>query len=111
MKMEQMISQLLRKAGLRGTLRGFHYLSKAILLVLEDASYLHHLTRRLYPDVALAYDATPMQVERSMRTAITAIWDQGDVAALEDLIGYRIKGKPCVGEFIDILAGYLRSLD
>lgn len=100
---------LLRSAGLRGTLRGFHYLSKAILLVLEDASYLHHLTKRLYPDVALAYDATPMQVERSMRTAITAIWDQGDVAALEELIGYRIKGKPCVGEFIDILAGYLHS--
>lgn len=107
--MNNNVCLLLRSAGLRGTLRGFHYLSKAILLVLEDASYLHHLTRRLYPDVAIACKATPMQVERSMRTAITAIWNPGDVAALEDLIGYRIKGKPCVGEFIDILAGYLRS--
>lgn len=110
MKMEEMISQLLHKIGLRGTLRGFHYLSKAILLVLEDASYLLHLTKRLYPDVALACNATAMRVERSMRTAIEAIWNQGDVAALEELIGYTIKGKPCVGQFIDILAGYLRSM-
>lgn len=108
--MDTAIGMLLRKIGLRGTLCGFHYLSQAILFVLEDASYLRHLTGRLYPDVALACNATPAQVERSMRTAIEVIWNRGDVATLEKLIGYRIRHKPYVGEFIDILAGYLQSL-
>ena len=104
------ICLLLRKTGLRGTLRGFHYLAKATLFVLNDASYLFHLTKRLYPDVAHAYNVTAKQVERSMRTAVELIWSQGNVAALEELIGYRIKDRPYVGEFIDILAGYLRSI-
>lgn len=49
---------LLRKTGLRGAVRGFHYLAKATLFALNDPSYLFHLTKRLYPDVALAYNAT-----------------------------------------------------
>lgn len=45
-----------------------------------------------------------------MRTAVALIWSQGNVAAQEEAIGYRIKDKPYVGAFIDILAGYLRSI-
>ena len=101
---------LLRTAGLRGTLSGFRYLTKATLLVLEDSTYLLHLTKRLYPDVARAFDVTPAQVERSMRTAIDVLWNQGDVSALENLLGYQIRDKPYVGEFIDILSGYLHSM-
>ena len=100
---------LLRTAGLRGTLSGFHYLTKATLLVLEDSTYLLHLTKRLYPDVARAFNATTAQVERSMRTAIGVLWNQGDISALENLLGCQIKDKPYVGGFVDILAGYLRS--
>lgn len=107
--MDTTIAALLRRIGLRGTLRGFHYLQKAALLVLEDETYLLHLMKRLYPDIAHAFQVAPAQVERSMRTAIAVIWDQGNVAVLEDLIGYPIQGRPCVGEFIDIIVGYLRS--
>ncbi len=64
---------LLRKTGLRGDVRGFHYLAKATLFALNDPSYLFHLTKRLYPDVALA-NATARQAERSMRTAVALIW-------------------------------------
>lgn len=107
--MDATIATLLRKIGLRGTLSGFHYLIKASLLALEDETYLLHLTKRLYPDVALAFHVTPAQVERSLRTAINLLWDQGCIAIVEELVGYRIKTKPYVGEFIDILSGYLRS--
>ena len=100
---------LLRTAGLRGTLSGFRYLTKATLPVLEDSAYLLHLTKRLYPDVARAFDVTPAQVERSMRTAIDVLWNQGNISALENLLGYQIKDKPYVGSFVDILAGYLRT--
>ena len=85
------------------------YLIKASLLVLEDETYLLHLTKRLYPDIALAFRVTPARVERSLRTAINSLWEQGCIAAVEELVGYRIKEKPYVGEFIDILCGYFRS--
>ena len=104
------ICLLLRKAGLRGTLRGFHYLSKAILFAIEDTTYLHHLTGRLYPDVAREFGVTSMQVERSMRTAIEMIWNHGNIGDIEELVGFQIRKKPYVGEFIDILAGYVSSL-
>ena len=107
--MDIMIAALLRQIGLRGTPCGFHYLVKASQLVLEDETYLLHLTKRLYPDVARAFQVTPSQVERSLRTAVNSLWEQGCIAAVENLVGYRIREKPYVGEFIDILSGYLRS--
>ena len=88
------ICMLLRKAGLRGTLRGFHYLAQAVLLVLEDSTYLLFLTKRLYPDVADTFHVTPVQVERSMRTAIDVLWNRGDIDALENILGYRLTDKP-----------------
>lgn len=101
---------LLRKIGLRGTLCGFYYILNAILLALNDTSYLLNLTKRLYPEIASLYNVTPAQVERSMRSAIDLIWNKGNITILEEMVGYKIKHKPYVGEFIDIISGYFRSM-
>lgn len=106
--MKEKISSSLRKLGFRATLHGFYYLSSALLLVLEDESYLLHLTTRLYPEIAKIYSVSAICVERSLRTLLTNFWDRGDVSLLEDMVGYSLTVKPYLGEFIDILADYLR---
>jgi two-component system response regulator (stage 0 sporulation protein A) len=103
--MDTNIPTLLRKIGLRGTLKGFHYLARALQLALDNPALILNLTTQLYPAVAETFGVSPAQVERSMRTT----WEHGDIAALESLIGYHLKGRPSVGELIDILGGYLRS--
>lgn len=45
--MNPKISLFLRRIGLRATLTGFHYLAYALSLVLQDETYLLHLTTRL----------------------------------------------------------------
>lgn len=108
--MKEAIVLLLHRLGLRATLHGFHYLTCALLLVLEDESYLLGLTKRLYPAVAKAQCASPSRVEHSLRTLVDGFWERGNVHILEELVGYPLLHKPYVGEFIDILAAYLRTL-
>ncbi len=103
------IPSFLRRIGLRATLIGFHYLAYALSLVLQDETYLLQLTTRLYPKVAERFAVSPSNVERCLRTVINAFWDRGNFRLLEELLGYHIPDKPYAGEFIDILAGYLRS--
>lgn len=103
--MEAVIAKLLRQIGLRGTLRGFHYCVRAVLLVMEDETRLLHLMKRLYPEIAASFHATPAQVERSLRTVISLWWEQGDVAILEGILGRKLHCKPYAGEFIDMIYG------
>ena len=74
---------ILRRAGLNGTRREFDHLTKAVMLVLEDPSYLRHVTARLYAEVALELGVTSLQVERSMRTAIEKIWNRDNMHEIE----------------------------
>ena len=107
--MNPKISLFLRRIGLRATLTGFHYLAYALSLVLQDETYLLHLTTRLYPQIAERFSVSVFNVERCLRTAVNVFWDRGNIRILEDLLGYPIPDKPYAGEFIDMLAGYLRS--
>ena len=107
--MNTQISLGLGRIGLRATLTGFHYLVYALSLVLQDETYLLHLTTRLYPQIAERFSVSVFNVERCLRTAVNVFWDRGNIRILEDLLGYPIPDKPYAGEFIDMLAGYLRS--
>ena len=98
----------LRSVGLRATLMGFRYLSSAIALVLDDESYLHCLTTRLYPDVAAQFHVSPASVEHSMRTMVEVFWDREDHRPLEKILGYPLSRRPSTGEFIDLLSSSMK---
>lgn len=71
-------SNMLLALGVSTKLRGYGYLREAI------AEAVHHpgqmITKELYPKVGKLCDASSVQVERSIRSAISKAWQQRDEA-------------------------------
>ena len=109
--MEGEITDVIHELGVPAHIKGYTYLRKAILLVVEDPDLLNSVTKILYPQIAETYDTTPSRVERAIRHAIEVAWNRNDVETIKSLFGYTInteKGKPTNSEFIAIVADKLR---
>lgn len=65
-------SNVLLTLGVPTKLRGYLYLREALILTMKEPG--QSVTKELYPAVAAACSATPIQVERSIRSAIQAAW-------------------------------------
>ena len=70
------VSNLLLTLGVPTKLRGYAYLREAVLERMRDPA--QSVTKELYPTVAALCCATPIQVERSIRSAIAAAWTRRD---------------------------------
>ena len=70
MERERIKLYLMEKESIRPSLKGFDYLTEAILLLNKDSSYKQAITKRLYPDIAKIYNDTWSKVERAMRHAV-----------------------------------------
>ena len=68
------VSNTLLALGISTKLRGFGYLREAILETMRCPGQM--VTKELYPKVGKCCDATSVQVERSIRSAIAKAWEQ-----------------------------------
>jgi two-component system, response regulator, stage 0 sporulation protein A len=68
--MESQVTDILHELGIPANIKGHLYLRDAINLALSDISFLHSITTRLYPDLALKYKTIPSKIESSIRHAI-----------------------------------------
>ena len=71
-----LISNTLLRLGISTKLRGYSYLREAIILMSRDPN--QSITKELYPAVASLCDGTAIQIERSIRSAITTAWKRQD---------------------------------
>ena len=97
--------------GVPMNLRGFDYLTSAITLAVCDPSFLHGVTKRLYPAVAEAYSTNQCCVERNIRTAIETTFLNRDLGILHDYFGAMINsesGKVKNSVFISKIAANVR---
>lgn len=53
--------------GIKPHIKGFDYLASAIILCQNNKSYLHNLTKHLYPEIAKQYNEKPTSVARTIR--------------------------------------------
>ena len=74
----EVISNILLHLGISTKLHGYAYLREAILLMRKDPG--QSLTKEIYPAVASLCGAEPIQVERSIRSAIHGTWPKRDDA-------------------------------
>jgi len=105
------ITRIIHEIGVPAHVKGYQYLRDAIILVVDEISYLGAITKELYPAIAMKYGTTPSRVERAIRHAIELAWDRGDIEKLNKLFGYTVngdRGKPTNSEFIAIIADRLR---
>ncbi len=99
---------LLRRLGATGKLNGFPYAIFMIEAVVEDASRLQLITKRLYPDTAHQFGVSAASVERDLRTLIHSCWNKTDHSFLTYLAGATLQRPPTNSEFLDLAASYLR---
>ena len=70
------VSNLLLQLGIPTKLKGYALLRESILEMSREPS--QSITKELYPAVSAICDATPMQIERSIRSAIATAWSNRD---------------------------------
>lgn len=102
------VSSTLSALGFSTKLRGYYCLREAILLMSQDSG--QSLTKELYPAVAAVCGGSAIQVERAIRSAIQAAWDNRDEAAWKHYFhpdSFGIIPRPTNGSFITNLADTL----
>ena len=108
---KQEVATALKRTGVAPKLCGYHYLCRAVELVLEQPDWMDRMTEKLYPTIAAEYESTSQRVERSMRYAVENAFDCGDLKEIERVFGYTVdkeKGKPSNREYIARMADSLR---
>lgn len=89
--------------------RGYDYLKEAVFLMAKDSGLT--ITKELYPAVGAKFQSTVPQVERSIRSAISAAWTQKHSHAWDELLPPGSDGfteRPSNGFLIAHLAEELR---
>lgn len=108
----EIIQNLLHDLGMREHLRGYHFLSEALLLTSTSSQNVYEICMgKLFQEVAQKYSSTASRVERDIRYAITTTWNNGNYAFQEELFGYTVhsdSGKPSNREFIILITNRLR---
>lgn len=109
--MTRYISGMLLTAGVPAHLCGYQYLREAIRIAVMNPERLHAMMYRLYPAIAESYYTTPSRVERSIRNAITTMWNRHTPEQLTRAFGRQagvIMLKPSNSEFIAMAAECVR---
>ncbi len=95
------ISSVLSTLGIPLSLKGYCYLWKAVMFVIEEPELIHSLTTKLYPKIAEYYKTT--NVERSIKYAIGVSFSNISPDVFDSYFGNIIdtdKKKITIGEFI-----------
>ena len=109
---EYLIRELLLELGAPDHLVGHPYTVQAILLVVQDRTYIDSITFGLYPQLAVIFDTTASRVERAIRHLVEVTWARGDWEVLNRYFGNTVsaeKGKPTNGEFIARMANVVNQ--
>lgn len=109
---ETLIREILLELGAPENLLGHPYMVEAILLVVEDRTYIDNITFGLYPQVAAHFDTTAARVERALRHLLEVTWNRGDLDVLQHYFGNTVsswKAKPTNSEFIARIANVVKQ--
>ena len=102
------IETVLRALGGNGTKKGFTGIVLGVSMALEEPELLCAVTKDLYPAIGEIMGMNDQAVRKNMRGVLDWCWDMGDRDKLNEVACRRVVDKPTVGEFIDMIAGYMR---
>ena len=109
----QTISTLFMRIGLPAHLLGYRFAQEAVFKLVEDPMLMKNRTKVLYPAIADMHHTSAFCVERAIRHVITLTWERGIAQRYEKEYGQNSRlhlpvDKPTSGEFIALLAEYVR---
>lgn len=108
---EYEVRHILMELGAPDHLVGHPYTVQAILLVVQDRTYIDRITSGLYPQLAVIFNTTASRVERAIRHLIEVAWVRGDWDTLNRYLGNTVsteKGNPTNSEFIARIANVIK---
>lgn len=105
-----LIRDFLRKAGIPPHLKGFAYLEKALQLELAGGKGPLALTKHIYPFIAKTFGTTDLRVERDIRNAVAAAWNDcvKNGTQFENIIFSKCASRPSNREFLGLTLFELR---
>lgn len=106
--LEGEISVLLSRMGISASIKGYHFIRKAVIMAVEDEEVLVGITKGLYPDIAKMYKTSASKVERAIRHAIESAWKKNGPQVYFEVAGYLPSEKPTNGQLIAALSEYFR---
>lgn len=111
MDAEEEVRKILLELGVPDHLTGHPYIIQAVLLCVEDRTYIYNTTHGLYPKLAAQFGTTATRVERAIRHAIETAWNRVDLDVASQYFGNTVsisKGKPVNSEFIARIANVVK---
>lgn len=69
-KVEKILNQALPKFGISPSIKGYHYICKAVKIVLDNPEITISFSKQVYPEMANTFNVSAMSIERSIRNAI-----------------------------------------
>ena len=106
--LEGEVSVLLSRMGISASIKGYHFIRRAVIMAVEDQEVLVGITKGLYPDIAKLYKTTASKVERAIRHAIESAWKKNGPQVYFEVAGYLPSEKPTNGQLIAALSEYFR---
>ena len=103
------IEPILRRLYITGKLKGFRYLTAALVEVVREEDTLRYMTKELYPQLAKRFGTTASCIERCIRNAIEVSWRRGGGKVFCELCGVQLEERPTNSEFLDYLAAYVKK--
>ena len=105
------LNKLLHDLGMPSNVKGFQYVTHAILMVYENPLLGSKITKILYPNISSKYNTSVAGVERNIRHSIDISWLRGDIDLMQEIFGNSIsieKARPTNSEYIVTIADKLR---
>ena len=72
--MQKQLSTYLKRLGFSPSMKGYWYISYGLKLVHENPNLLLSITKRLYPEIASAFNTSAVGVEKGVRLSIEYAW-------------------------------------
>ena len=108
---ERMVKKLLKEMGVPLNIKGYRYLSSAIVTLSKEKGM--KISLGLYPKVAREFATTSSRVERAIRHAVERTFERGNYDVINEVFGTKVsatKGKLTNSEFMYACIEYLEDL-
>ena len=109
-EIEFRLTPYLYQLGIPPHVTGYSYLRSAVVEFLLNPSEMREITKTIYPRIALDHGTTVSAVERAIRHAIAAAWNNGGLRGIKGdpctaLLTFRRKptNKGCITAFADMI--------
>ena len=102
---------VIRKLGGTRLFAGYWLLIRCIRLAIEDEDRLIAPESNLYLAAAAESGCSLSRVKSNMDTLVRYCWKKASPAAWTEVAGCPVKDRPTLGEFIEIIAWYVRDHD